>query len=173
MHISGQEIPNQTQIVIILDNWQCFCLTKNQLKLTCCIFHPGYYGFTQMLIASSRADEDKIHRTSLVILTYVLLSLYPILRYRISPPTSYPVWINVVLLSGAVSALATTLIVSYIAHMNCKHSFANNSNKDLNNLINISDNFIQCSDDEELETFNKVKVQRARQRTPTKTTFVW
>ena len=57
--------------------------------------------------------------------------------------------------------------------MNCKHSFANNSNKDLNNLINISDNFIQCSDDEELETFNKVKVQRARQRTPTKTTFVW
>jgi hypothetical protein len=97
---------------------------------------------------------------------YVIGSLLTLGHYRIEPPHSYSVWVNFTIAGEGVTALMLTFVVIRIVFLGRKKYFVDPTN-DMTDLLNVSE-------DEEIETFNKEKVDRARHRsrsrTPTRST---
>ena len=109
-----------------------------------------------------------------LILFYVIFSMLTLFHYRQEPPHSYSNWVNTIIIGESITGLMVTAVVTFIAYLNSKNFFRNTSNSDINSLVQINDNYVNSSDDEEIETYNRNKVQSARHRsrsqTPTKTT---
>lgn len=135
----------------------------------------GYYGLTKLLISLSKGDEEFIRKYCRLLIIYSIISLTILLHYRQEPIGNHSFYINIIIIGEAVSAIILILILIFISFMNSEKYFEHKNN-DLNDLIHINENFIQdISEDEEIETFNKIKVkktmrQRSRSRTPTNST---
>jgi hypothetical protein len=88
-------------------------------------------------------------------------SLLTLGHYRIEPPHSYSVWVNLTIAGEGVTALLLTFVIIRIAFLSRNKYFVDPTN-DMTDLLN-------DSEDEEIETFNKEKVDRARHRSRSRT----
>jgi hypothetical protein len=99
-------------------------------------------------------------------LYYVIGSLLTLGHYRQEPPHSYSVWINFTIAGEGVTALMLTFVVIRISYLNHKKYFVDPTN-DMTDLLNVRED--NRSEDEEIETFNRGKVDKARHRSRSRT----
>lgn len=108
--------------------------------------------------------EDQIRKYCRLMLVYVIGSLLTLMHYRIEPPASYSAWVNFTIAGEGVSALILTIVIIRVLYLNQKQMFVDPA-KDLAQLIetNVDD------EDDEIETFNRDKVEKARRRSRSQT----
>ena len=125
----------------------------------------GYRSAMGLLNSMGNCNSNAIKKYSLRMILYVLLSIHSLWHYFIEPPRVFTFWKNVMIIGEAMVSWALAVCISRISYLNEKQRFVS-PQKDLQQLIDQEINNVYDVEDEDIETFDRIKVDKVRNRSP-------